>query len=163
MGKGRFLVKEGDGVLCLTCAGLDHLILLERGDAALTRRASKHSSLRAVVVRFSRARGRYERQGILVDSNALERAETECLGDEDARRRRREREAERRARLDASYVREFAKRIRARYPGMPAGVETIIAEHACESCRGVSAGPPLRRTSCPRRSISLSRPTSVMH
>jgi hypothetical protein len=34
-----------------------------------------------VVVRFSRARKRYERQGILVEEAALEQAEAQCLDD----------------------------------------------------------------------------------
>jgi hypothetical protein len=41
-----------------------------------------------VVVRFSRSRTRYERQGILVEEAALESAEAQCLADEDARGRR---------------------------------------------------------------------------
>src|SRR3984893_18920696 len=40
----------------------DHLVYLHRGDAALTWRAEKYSALSAVVVRFSRSRGRYRRQ-----------------------------------------------------------------------------------------------------
>ena len=39
-------------------------------------------------------------------------AEAECLADEDARRRSRERKAARRAELDEEYVRKFAERIR---------------------------------------------------
>ncbi len=66
---------EGERPLCLTCADLDHLVYLPRGDTALTRRARKHSALSAVVVRFSRARKRYERQGVLVEESALEQAE----------------------------------------------------------------------------------------
>ena len=62
--------------LCMY-AVLDHLVYLGRGDAALTRRARKYSSLAAVVVRFSRARKQYERQGILVEPEALHRAEGE--------------------------------------------------------------------------------------
>ena len=71
---------------------------------ALTRRASKYSTLRAVVVRFSRTRMRYERQGILVEEAALEQAERECLADAAARERVRERAAARRAELDERYV-----------------------------------------------------------
>ena len=78
---------EGDQPLCLHCADLDHLVFLPRGNAALTRRASKHSTLRAVVVQFSRTRKRYERQGVLVEEAALERAEQECLADAEARGR----------------------------------------------------------------------------
>src|SRR5437870_10150053 len=73
--KGAFLKMEAGQPLCLECADLDHPVYLPRGDTALTRRASKYSTLRVVVVRFSRARKRYERQGILVDEEALAREE----------------------------------------------------------------------------------------
>lgn len=91
-GTGELLLMEGSGPLCLECADLDHLVYLPSGDAALTRRARKASRLSAVVVRFSRSRKRYERQGILIEEAALERAEQECLVDEEARARRRQRE-----------------------------------------------------------------------
>ena len=61
--KGDFLRMEADRPLCLTCADLDYLVFLPRGDTVLTRRTSQHSSLRAVVVRFSRSRKRYETAG----------------------------------------------------------------------------------------------------
>jgi hypothetical protein len=76
---GDLLVMEDAGPLCLTCARMDHLVFLPSGDAALTRRAKKASTLSAVVVRFSRTRKRYERQGILVEEVALNQAEQECL------------------------------------------------------------------------------------
>src|SRR5258707_367644 len=69
--KGSLLRLEGEKALCTGCADLDHLEFLPTGDAALTRRASKYSKLWAVVVRWSRARKRYERQGILVEPDAL--------------------------------------------------------------------------------------------
>jgi hypothetical protein len=71
---------------------LDHLAFLPAGDAALTRRATKASGLSAVVVRWSRSRKRYERQGVLVEDHALTVAEKQCLSDADARARRRERD-----------------------------------------------------------------------
>ncbi|MDE3076547.1 MAG: DUF2293 domain-containing protein, partial [Chloroflexota bacterium] len=71
-GTGDFLMMEGDGPRCLACADLGHLVFLAAGDAALSRRAKKASHLSAVVVRFSRSRKRYERQGILVEESALE-------------------------------------------------------------------------------------------
>jgi len=89
-----------------------------------------------VVVRFSRARKRYERQGLLVEEVALERAERECLEDAEARALRREREAERRALLDVEYVEEFARRLKSRYPSCPAGEAEAIAERACEKYSG---------------------------
>jgi hypothetical protein len=127
---------EDKGALCLACADLDHLVFLPAGDAALTRRSRKYSTLSAVVLRWSRARKRYERQGLLVEEEALDRAEQECLADEDVRARRREREAARRAELDHEYVREFARQVRLRYPGCPPGREIAIAEHACRKYSG---------------------------
>jgi hypothetical protein len=73
-GTGDLLLMQGDGPVCLRCAGLDHLEFLPAGDAGLTRRAHQASELSAVVVRFSRTRKRYERQGMLVEPAALEAA-----------------------------------------------------------------------------------------
>src|SRR6266550_3889605 len=80
LGRKAWITLEREkGALCLTCADLDELVFLPTGDAALTRRARKHSALSAVVLKFSRARRRYERQGLLVEESALQQAETECL------------------------------------------------------------------------------------
>ncbi len=136
LGKGRWLRLEGERPLCLSCADLAHLVFLPSGDAALTRRAGRYSSLKAVVVRFSRARNRYERQGVLVEENALARAEQECLADADARARMRERRAERDAQLDAHYRDEFARHVRALYPNCPEPESVAIAEHACRKYSG---------------------------
>ena len=119
------------GALCLSCADLDHLVFLPSGDAALTRRARKNSTLSAVVLQWSRNRKRYERQGLLVEEQALEQAEKECLADSEIRERRRIRETMRRMDMDREYVRKFADRIRELYPGCPKGRERVIAEHAC--------------------------------
>lgn len=129
--KAWITLIEDKGALCLSCADLDHLVFLPAGDAALTRRSRKHSTLSAVVLRWSRARKRYERQGLLVEAEALEQAEQECLADEEVRARRREREAARRAELDQQYVQQFAERVRELYPHCPPGREVSIAEHAC--------------------------------
>ncbi len=137
LGRKAWITLAGErGCLCLSCADLDHLVFLPAGDAALTRRSRKYSTLSAVVLRWSRARKRYERQGLLVEDAALDRAEAECLADEEARGRRREREAERRAELDRQYVQIFADRIRQLYPNCPAGIESRIAEHACLKSSG---------------------------
>jgi hypothetical protein len=66
---------EAGQPLCLPCARLGDLEFLPAGDAALTRRATKYSARTAVVVRFSKSRGRCERQGILVEKPAIEKAE----------------------------------------------------------------------------------------
>ena len=70
-GAGDFLIMEDPGPACLRCVGLDDLEYLPAGDALLTRRAKAGSARSAVVVRFSKARGRYERQGLLVEPQAL--------------------------------------------------------------------------------------------
>ena len=122
---------ENKSALCLACADMDHLTFLPSGDAALTRRAGKYSILKAVVLKWSRARNRYERQGLLVEAQALERAEQECLADSEARTRCREWEAARRAELDQQYLDRFAVRLCELFPRCPPGRELVIAEHAC--------------------------------
>jgi hypothetical protein len=132
LGRGAWITLVTDkGAACLACADLDHLVFLPSGDTALTRRARKYSTLAAVVLRWSRTRKRYERQGLLVEAPALERAEQECLDDSDIRARRREREALRREVVDRQYVEQFAARIRELFPRCPAGRDVSIAEHAC--------------------------------
>jgi hypothetical protein len=132
LGRKAWITLEREkGALCLACADLDELVFLSAGDAALTRRSKKYSTLSAVVLKFSKSRGRYERQGILVEEAALERAEAECLADSEVRERRNERARERRAELDEGYVKDLAKHIRMLFPNCPAGREQIIAQHAC--------------------------------
>jgi len=116
--KGSFLRMERDKPVCLDCADLGHLLFLPRGDVALTRRR------------------RYERQGLLVETAALERAQKECLSDEDQRRIARDRAAVSRERADAQYVAQFAGQIRSRYPGCPADEASAVAGHACEKYSG---------------------------
>ena len=71
---GDLLIMEEAGPVCMKCARMDHLVFLPSGDAGLTRRVRKASTLSAVVVRWSRARKRYERQGLLVEQAALDAA-----------------------------------------------------------------------------------------
>jgi len=74
-GTGDLLIMENPGPACLQCAGLADLEFLPAGDALLSRRAKAKSARYAVVVRFSRSRRRYERQGLLVEPKALLQAE----------------------------------------------------------------------------------------
>ena len=134
--KGNFLKMEKDRPLCLECADLDHLVFLPSGDTALTRRSRKYSTLSAVVVQFSRSRGRYERQGLLVESEALERAQQECLSDEEQRRIARERAALAREREDQRYITQFTSAIQASYPACPGLEAQAIARHACQKHSG---------------------------
>ncbi|MBI5380406.1 MAG: DUF2293 domain-containing protein [Opitutae bacterium] len=134
--KGNWIRLVREKPLCLECADLAHLEFLPRGDVALTRRATKHAALRAVVVQWSRARQHYERQGILVPAAAIQRAEEECLADADRRARQRERAAVARAAQEPGRVAAFAAAIGAAYPGCPAAEAARIAERACEKYSG---------------------------
>ncbi len=137
LGRGAWITLAGEkGALCLSCADLDHLVFLPSGDATLTRRARKFSTLAVVVLKWARARKRYERQGLLVEAQALEQAEKDCLADSEARERRRARETIRRERLDRQYTARFALRVCELFPGCPSGRDKAIAEHACLACSG---------------------------
>jgi len=116
---GELLRLEDNHPLCMKCADLGHLEFLGSGNTALTRRATKHSPLRAVVVRWARARKRYERQGILVTGEAIDQAETECLADEDRRARQRERAAERRKGEDLAYEAATTEKLKELSPVAP--------------------------------------------
>jgi hypothetical protein len=80
---GDLLMMEEPGPACLGCVGLDDLEFVPTGDALLSRRVKAKSARCAVVVRFSRSRRRYERQGLLVEPLAL----ADVQRDLDARRR----------------------------------------------------------------------------
>jgi len=68
LGRHAWITLDGQkGVVCLSCADLDHLAYLPAGNRTLTRRARKGSRLSAVVLKWSRARKQYERQGVLVE------------------------------------------------------------------------------------------------
>lgn len=161
-GTGDLLVMEEGQPLCLVCADLDHLTFLPSGDAALTRRAKKASTLSAVVVRFSRARKRYERKGILVEPAALEQAEAQCLGDEEVRLRKRERDRVRREARDVVFVGDLAAEIRRLFPGCPPSRADSIAEHA-----GVRGSGRVGRSAAGRAlaedAVTLAVVASVRH
>jgi hypothetical protein len=125
-----FLRLEDEQPFCMDCADLGHLVFLPRGNTALTRRARKESALSAIVIRWSRSRKRYERQGALVEPAALEAAEEQCLADAEVRARRRERDQVRRAAEDLGFQAALAAEIRTLFPGCPAERSEAIARHA---------------------------------
>ncbi len=49
------------------CAGLDEWVFLPSGNAQLTRQVKRECLRYFVVLKFSHARKRYERQGLLVE------------------------------------------------------------------------------------------------
>jgi hypothetical protein len=161
-GTGDLLIMDDKGPLCLACADLDHLVFLPAGDAALTRRAKKASGLSAVVVRWSRTRKRYERQGLLVQEAAIEQAEQQCLADEDARMRRRERDRERRAAEDVELAAKLVKEIGRLFPRCPAKRADAIARHT--SLRGSGrVGRSAAGRSLDERAITMAVAASVRH
>ena len=126
---GSFLRIEAEQPLCLSCAHLDDLEYLPAGDIALTRRTTKYSQRIAVVVRFSRSRGRYERQGILAETSALERAERECSKDAAERAANRAAGAARRKVQDRTLITRMTERIGELFPGCPPPEASAIAAH----------------------------------
>ena len=159
---GDFLRMDKVGALCLDCADLGHLEFLPSGDAALTRRAKKASRLSAVVVRWSRPRKRYERQGILAEAAAIEQAAQECLSDADVRARRRTRDQSRRADQDVVFRKEFAAAIREQFPGCPVDRAEAIAVHAAARGSGRVGRSAAGRASDPD-AVRLAVVASVRH
>ena len=127
--RGDLLSMESGKPLCMKCADLDHLVVLPRGDTALTRRAKNHSGLWAVILRFSRSRKRYERQGLLVEEAALRQAEEECAADAPQRAAQREVAAERRVEDDRKLAANMSSAIRELFPGCSPREAASIAAH----------------------------------
>jgi len=159
---GDFLRMDKAGPLCLNCADLGHLEFLPSGDAALTRRATKASRLSAIVVRWSKRRNRYERQGILAEAAAIEQAARECLSDADLRARRRTREQSRRADQDVHFRGEFAAAIREQFPGCPVDRAEAIALHAAARGSG-RVGRSAAGRALDRDAVCLAVVASVRH
>ena len=134
--RGDLVHYEGEKPLCLECALLGRLTLLLSGDVALTRRASAHSRLRAVVLEWSARRKRYERRGTLVEPEAIRRARAECDADAHAREAQRARAAVRREGEERDYVASFTAAVRRLFPGCPLSEAREIAAHACEKSSG---------------------------
>ena len=161
-GTGDLLRMDDAGPLCLSCADLDHLVFLPSGDAALTRRAATASTLSAVVVRWSRTRKRYERQGVLVEELALAAAEQQCMSDADARTHRRERDKARRADADLEFQDRLASEILRLFPGCPAERAAAIAEHTGQRGSG-RVGRSAAGRALDENAVTLAVEASVRH
>lgn len=130
--RGELFMLEQQQPICLNCADLDHLEFLPSGNATLTRRARKQSPLSAIVTRFNHRRKRYERQGVLVTTAAIDAAHAQNESDAESRARRREQAAARREILDEKLVEQMAALIVAEYPGCCKEEARAIAEHTAE-------------------------------
>ncbi len=87
-------------------------------------------------MRFSRTRKRYERQGLLVISDALARAEEECAADAPEREARRARASLARQEEDRVFVQSFTEAVLRQYPGCPPDEARTVAAHAAERGSG---------------------------
>ena len=132
LGKGSWITLNKKEVYCLVCSDLEHLVYLPSGNAALTRRSKKKSKMYAVVLQWSRARKRVERQGLLVEKKALENAEKECLADHEIRKKKNERRRESEQAFDEKYIRHFAVELQNIYPNCPRNTAEKISNHACQ-------------------------------
>ncbi len=64
--------------LCRSCSKLDDLELIGKGNAKITRLASKYSTVSYVVMKWSEVWKTYERLGILAEPKAIDKAEEEA-------------------------------------------------------------------------------------
>jgi hypothetical protein len=124
------LVPENGKATCLKCAELDHLVLLKPGNSTLTKRAVEQFG-RKIVVRRIWKRAPAWRLGVLVDQEALERAEAQCAADAEKRAKSQAKAAARRKEKNAEFAGKFAEKIGILYPGCPADERVSIAQHAC--------------------------------
>ncbi len=137
--KGKAYVAESEKHkgTCLSCSAFTKgYVMLAPGNAAMTRRSKKHSTLCAVVWEWHQKRKRFERKGQLVEPSAIEKAKVECLQDQEVRALKNQKAAEVREYKDREYIALFSRAIRARYPYCPEKREYEIAIHACEKYSG---------------------------
>ena len=134
--RGDWMFREEGQLLCLRCADLDHLEFLPSGNATLSRRAKKFSSLSAVVVQFNRRRKRYERQGLLATAKAIQQAEDSLQADADERAKQRAAAAIRRDEDDVKLIETMVEQISEQFPGCPLEAARSIAKHTAERGSG---------------------------
>src|SRR5262249_16203049 len=110
----------------------------------------------------SRSRKRYERQGVLVEDHALALAEQQCLSDEAARLRRRERDQLRRVDADEEFQARLAQEIVRQFPRCPPERATAIAKHT--GLRGSGGvGRSAAGRALDQNAITLAVTASVRH
>ena len=133
MTRGEFIALDREhGIRCIKCARLDGLAFLLAGDAALTRRALALSARSAVVLKFSPARRRKERQGVLVEETAIEQAELANSRDETRREVQRQQRRIRDEVAERKYIADFAAKVVELFPEAPRQEAEAIAARACE-------------------------------
>ena len=136
--KGERFVAESEDKrgTCFKCSPYVDSTFLKSGDAAMTRRSKKHSSICGVEMAWNARRKRFERRGQYVEAKAIELAKKECEGDAEKRAKSNVKAAIKREAEDKVYISDFSKAIKNRYPNCPKDRETAIAKHACEKYSG---------------------------
>jgi hypothetical protein len=132
---GEISVQEYNGATCLQCAGLDHLVFLESGNATLTGRAVKQFGRRIIVQRIYKTRPA-RRWGVLVDQQAIDRAQALCVEDAEKRAQNRVKQVAHRMKKDEEFAGKFAEKIGILCPNCPADERLAIAQHACSRGSG---------------------------
>ncbi|MFI9386888.1 DUF2293 domain-containing protein [Kutzneria sp. NPDC052558] len=159
----EWLMVDAGSAICMSCADLDHLVFLKAGNATLSRRARKESSLTAIAVRPDPGRGgRSWRLGMLVEPDALERAEQQCFDDEELRARRRIKDAAHRELWDENFTRQFTTEIRLLFPKIPAERAEAIARHTAVRGSG-RVGRSAAGRSLDERAVRHAVVASVRH
>jgi hypothetical protein len=161
--KGSFIqIDRQHGLRCPACAGLADLVYLPSGDPALTRRAVAASHRSAIVVQFSRSRGRNERRGALVEEAALELARQQCERDAIRRRAQATRRQGKMEGEDQAYTARFTQRIIELFPGCPQAEALTIAQRACERHSG-RVGRSAAAKALDERAVTLAVRAHIRH
>jgi len=163
LARGEFIAMDrAHGIRCIKCARLDGLVYLPAGDVALTRRALALSARSAVVLKFSRARRRKERQGVLVEQIAIEQAELANTRDEARRELQRQQRVIRGEVAERKYVADFAARVVELFPEAPRKEAEAIAARACEKY-SMRVGRSARAKALADDAIALAVRAHVRH
>lgn len=160
--QGDMLYMDANEPLCLACAGMGELEFLPAGDTALTRRSTKYSSRKIVVVKFSRSRGRYERQGILAEADAIAKAEEECAEDADERAADRAKAEKHRVQQDKRFAAEFTRAVLDLFPRCPPDQAQRIAQHTAVRGSG-RVGRSAAGRAFDREAVTLAVRAAVRH
>jgi hypothetical protein len=163
LARGDFIAMDrANGIRCIKCARLDGLAFLPAGDVALTRRALALSARSAVVLKFSRARGRNERQGVLVEETAIEQAELANTRDEARREVQRRQRRIRDEAAERKYVADFAAKVVELFPRAPRKEAEAIAARACQKY-SMRVGRSARAKALADDAIALAVRAHVRH
>ncbi|GAA3511107.1 hypothetical protein GCM10022393_26060 [Aquimarina addita] len=135
-GKSFVAKSENHKGTCFNCSPFEGYVMLPSGDAAMTRRSKKYSTLCGVVLAWNQRRKRYERRGQLVEEEAIKKARLECIADQANRDVKNKKAAIVRDKKDREYIIAFANAIRFRYSNCPKDREYEIAKHACQKYSG---------------------------